>query len=117
MEDKLGIFLVKLSNCRLGEGDSRELTKYLHIVSDFERISDHAVNILFCAREKHEKNIRLSEAAWQELGMRTGAIREILSTSDRAFEENDCASPRVWSRLSGSSTGLRGASRTATSSA
>ena len=88
-EDKLGTFLVQLSNHRMNEDDHHELTKYLHILSDFERISDHAVNILFSAREKHEKNIRFSDAAWQELGVLNQAIREILDTTGKAFADND----------------------------
>lgn len=88
-EDKLGTFLVKLSSHRLNESDQHELSKYLHILSDYERISDHAVNILFSAREKHEKSIRFSDTAWQELGVMGSAIREILSITEKAFAEND----------------------------
>ncbi|MBR6220245.1 MAG: Na/Pi cotransporter family protein [Clostridia bacterium] len=90
-EDKLGTFLVQLSSHRMTEEDSRELTKYLRVLSDYERISDHSVNVLYSAREKHEKSIRFSESAWQELGVLRQAVRKILDLSESAFSDNDLA--------------------------
>ena len=91
-EDKLGTFLVQLSSHRMTEEDSRELTKYLRVLSDYERISDHSVNVLYSAREKHEKSIRFSESAWQELGVLREAVKKILDLSESAFSANDLAS-------------------------
>ena len=90
-EDKLGTYLVKLSGMSRSERDSHELTKYLHIISDYERISDHAVNIIESAQEKHEKGIRFSDEAWRELTTLTSAIREILNLSVSSLRDNDFA--------------------------
>ena len=57
-EDQLGTFLVQLSSKALSESDSRNISKQLHTIGDFERIGDHAVNLLSTAREIHEKDIR-----------------------------------------------------------
>ncbi len=88
-EDKLGSFLVKLSNKDLTEKDSHEISKLLHCISDFERIGDHAVNILKVAKEMNEKQISFSEDAKKELQMVTNALSEIMDITTEAFCEND----------------------------
>lgn len=88
-EDKLGSFLVKLSNKDLTEKDSHEISKLLHCISDFERIGDHAVNILKVAKEMNEKQICFSEDAKKELQMVTNALSEIMDITTEAFCEND----------------------------
>lgn len=62
-EDALGTYLVKISACPLTEQDSHEVTKLLHIIGDFERISDHAVNISESAQEMFDKKLEFSENA------------------------------------------------------
>ena len=88
-EDKLGSFLVKLSNKDLTEKDSHEISKLLHCISDFERIGDHAVNILKVAKEMNEKQISFSDDAKKELQMVTNALSEIMDITTEAFCEND----------------------------
>lgn len=88
-EDKLGTFLVKLSSRELSHEDSNEISELLHLIGDFERIGDHAVNILEVAQEIDGKAIRFSEEANQELAVMERALREILTQSTKAFAENN----------------------------
>lgn len=88
-EDKLGSFLVKLSNKSLAEEDSREVSKLLHAISDFERIGDHAVNILKVAREMNEKQLEFSPVAKEELQQVVNALSEIMDITTEAFSEDD----------------------------
>lgn len=88
-EDKLGSFLVKLSNKNLAEEDSREVSKLLHAISDFERIGDHAVNILKVAREMNEKHLEFSPIAKEELKRVVSALSEIMDITTEAFSEDD----------------------------
>ncbi len=88
-EDELGTYLVKLSSLRMSEADSAEASKLLHIIGDFERISDHAVNIVESAEEIKEKKLELSADAQKELGVMLDAIREILDLALQAFSGKD----------------------------
>ncbi len=88
-EDKLGSYLVKLSSHSLTIEDSMETSKLLHVISDFERISDHAASILKSSEEIKEKSIVFSGPAKQELETITAAITEILAVSQKVFREND----------------------------
>ena len=88
-EDKLGTFLVKLSNKDVTEKDSLEISKLLHAISDFERIGDHAVNILKVAKEMNEKQISFSEDAKFELNAVVNALSEIMDITMEAFCENN----------------------------
>ena len=88
-EDKLGSYLVKVSALELSDEDSAETTKLLHIISDFERISDHAVNILKSAEEISEKKLSFSEKAQGELATLSGAVKEIVNLAYKSFAEND----------------------------
>lgn len=67
----------------LSDADSRDVTKILHSITDFERISDHALNIAQSAREMAEKKLSFSPAAQAELKVMTGAIVEIVGHSNR----------------------------------
>ena len=89
LEDALGSYLVKISETSLDEADSREVTKLLHIIGDFERISDHAVNIVESAEEIKEKKIEFSKEAQRELTVMREAIREILELTGAAFVDED----------------------------
>ncbi|MBO5936200.1 MAG: Na/Pi cotransporter family protein [Clostridia bacterium] len=88
-EDKLGSYLVKVSALELSDADGAETTKLLHIISDFERISDHAVNILKSAEEIEEKKLVFSEKAQAELATLCGAVSEIVKLAYKSFAEND----------------------------
>ena len=88
-EDKLGSYLVKVSALELSDEDSKETTKLLHIISDFERISDHAVHVLKSAEEIDEKKLSFSPKARTEILTLAGAIREITALAYKAFSEND----------------------------
>ena len=95
-EDTLGTFLVKLSSKDLSHADSNEAAELLHAIGDFERIGDHAVNILRAAQEIHEKQLRFSEKAQTELRVITQAIVDILNLTVEAFEtENSALAERV----------------------
>ncbi len=91
-EDKLGSYLVKVSALELSEVDSAETTKLLHIISDFERISDHAVNVLSSAEEIQDKKLSFSDKAKDEIMVLAGAISEIVNLAYKSFAENDLES-------------------------
>ncbi len=88
-EDALGSFLVKLSQHQLEERESAEAAKLLRLIGDFERISDHSVNVLESAEEMREKNIVLTQAAQAELYVIIDATREVLKLTQEAFVKND----------------------------
>lgn len=88
-EDKLGTYLVKLTALELTVEQSERVSKYLHALSDFERISDHAVNISENAQEKNDKRVRFSADAEHELHVLNRAIEEILSMSIKSFIDDD----------------------------
>ncbi len=88
-EDRIGAFLVKLSGSDLSDADTRQVSRMLHTIGDFERISDHAVNIMEAAKELNDKDLELSESGRHELEVATAAIEEIISLAIEAFEKND----------------------------
>ncbi len=91
-EDILGTYLVNLSTHRISETDSREAAKLLKIIGDFERISDHAVNLVESAEELRDKGRTLTDAATRDLTTLSTAVSEILDLSLTAFLRNDLAS-------------------------
>ena len=88
-EDKLGTYLVRLNAHELNKEQNESVSKYLHTLSDFERISDHAMNIMEVAREIHEKKIAFSDDAGHELKVLTAALSEILKLSVDSFINED----------------------------
>ena len=88
-EDKLGTYLVRLNTHELNKEQNESVSKYLHTLSDFERISDHAMNIMEAAREIHEKKIAFSGDAERELQVLTAALTEILQLSVDSFVNED----------------------------
>ena len=88
-EDKIGTYLMKLNGSELSPEENERVTEYLHTLSDFERISDHAMNIRQVAQEKFEKKITFSESGDHEMAVLTGAVNEILDLSFAAFLEDD----------------------------
>ncbi len=88
-EDKIGVFLVKLSGCKLTAADSQNVTRMLHAINDLERISDHAKNISESGVELRDKDLAFSDSAKAELEVMLGAVREVMELAVKAFEEND----------------------------
>lgn len=88
-EDELGNYLMKLSSKNLTEKDSHTISMLLHCIGDFERISDHAVNICESAKEMHVKELKFSKKAEEEIAVFSGLIREIVDTSVKVFETED----------------------------
>ena len=95
-EDALGSYLMKLTGRDLTERQNKDVSVFLHTLSDFERISDHALNIAGSAKEVHEKKIVFSDEAKHELDVVTRAVAEIVRLTFSAFtEENTDAAARV----------------------
>jgi len=88
-EDQLGSYLVRLSSHAMSEQDSFEANRLLHMIGDFERISDHAVNILESAEEVTEKKLAFSAEARQELNTMFQAVAEITQLAVDAFREGN----------------------------
>jgi len=88
-EDKLGSFLVRLSSSALTDTDSRQVSKLLHTIGDFERLGDHAVELQKGAEEIRDKKITFSPEATIELQTLEAAITEILELTIDAFNTND----------------------------
>ena len=88
-EDKLGTYLVRLSGCDLSDNDSHAVGRLLHSIGDFERISDHAVNLVDAAEEIYNKKIEFSEKANAELAVIAAAVTEILDLTVDSFKSND----------------------------
>ena len=88
-EDILGTYLVKLSTRRISAADSNEAARLLKIIGDFERIADHAVNLVQSAEELRSKKMALSAKAMAELAVLTRAVDEILHLSLDAFLKDD----------------------------
>lgn len=88
-EDVLGTYLVKLSRIQLSDNDSAEVSKLLKAIGDFERISDHAVNVVESAEELKDKGIELTASAKEEMSVLCNAVSEIIDMVYIAFNEND----------------------------
>ncbi len=88
-EDALGTYLVKLSGRELNHTDSQSVNTLLHTISDFERISDHSVNLLESAEEMHQKEIHFSKDAQEELQVLEDAVQDTLSRTTDAFRKGD----------------------------
>ncbi len=88
-EDELGTYLVKLSHKDISEADSHSLSIMLHCIGDFERISDHAVNIMESAQELHQKGLKFSENAKKDLEVLGQAVEDIVNTAYEVFDRQD----------------------------
>ena len=91
-EDAIGEYLVKLSGHRISETDALESAKLLKMIGDFERLSDHSVNITESVQELKDKDIRFSEQAEKELDVLVAAVRDIMDVTTKAFENDDVES-------------------------
>lgn len=88
-EDELGTYLVQLSPEKLSDSDSLRVSKILHAIGDFERLGDHAVNLMKAAQEMHDKGISFSPAGQKELAILIDAISEILDITEEAYTKSD----------------------------
>lgn len=88
-EDILSAYLVKLSSSNISEHDSVESAKLLKMIGDFERISDHSVNLLESAEEMKEKGIEFTDNAKKEINTLCNAVTEILDLTYKAYIDND----------------------------
>ena len=88
-EDAVSTYLIRLSAEPLNQADSEETTAMLKYIGDFERIADHAVDILKSAEEMRDKEISFSPEAAREMDVLMRAVEEILTLTFRAFHEND----------------------------
>lgn len=90
-EDIVGTYLTKLGRSRVSGQDSAVVSMLLKAIGDFERISDHSVNVLESVEELCEKKISFSDAAQKELAVISAALTEVLELTLAAFEANDPA--------------------------
>ena len=88
-EDRIGSYLLKLNSRNLSETDSKCISELLHVIGDFERISDHAMNIIEISEELHSKKIEFSNDAYEEMMVLIHAITDILNMTAKSFENND----------------------------
>ena len=90
-EDKIGTYLVKLTSKNMTVKDSNEVTELLHMIGDFERLSDHSVNIVKSAKEMADKGLKFSDDANDEVRTMVNAVSEILDKALECFKKNDIA--------------------------
>ena len=94
LEDILGTYLVKLTSTQLGENESAKATEYMKLIGDYERIADHAVNILQSSEELVQKDIVFSAEAQEEFNKISGAVEDILDLTYLAFKDTDLNAAR-----------------------
>ena len=88
-EDRLGGYLVQISQHGTSADDNHTISRLLHAIGDFERIGDHVLNLQESAKELHDKQLRFSDAAQDELGVLTHLMQDILDASLSCFREDD----------------------------
>ncbi len=89
LEDTISTYLLKLTSKQLGVEESVKATEFMKIVGDYERIADHAVNILESAEEMQDKDIRFTDEAIDEFNNISSAVNEVLDLSYKAFSDED----------------------------
>ena len=94
-EDMLGTYLLKLGAEPLSDENSEEVTELLKLIGDFERIGDHAVNVIESAEEMHEKQLEFSRSAKYELSVMSSAVCEVLDLAVKAFADNDAQAAKA----------------------
>ena len=94
-EDRLGSYLVDVSQHGVSMVDIRTVSRLLHAIGDFERIGDHAINIQDSARELHEKELRFSPTAEKELQVLGTALEDILFQAVSSFNQDDPAAAKA----------------------
>ena len=94
-EDMIGSYLVKLTGCELTGSQNEEVSKFLHTISDFERISDHSINVVENAQQMYKEGAVFSKKAKEEMKVYSTALRDILERTTNAFVEGDEALART----------------------
>ncbi len=94
-EDRLGSYLVQVSQHGVSMDDIRTVSRLLHGIGDFERIGDHALNLQQSAQELHDKGLRFSDQAQAELSVLVSALEETVDKSLHSFLEMDLAAARA----------------------
>ena len=94
-EDMLGTYLLKLGAEPLSDENSEEVTELLKLIGDFERIGDHAVNVVESAEEMHEKSLEFSHSAKYELSVMAAAVGEVLDLAVKAFADDDAQAAKA----------------------
>ena len=89
MEDKLGQYLLKLTQRELNESENKTVTELLHLINEFERIGDYAINVLESAEQMYNHNVSFSEDAQKELAVINEAVCEIIEKACTCFENRD----------------------------
>lgn len=88
-EDQLGTYMMKITKLGISDTDSKHVTRILHTINDFERIGDHATNVMYVAKELHDKKQMFSEDAMKEIKILNEATSELLNMTAEAFETNN----------------------------
>ena len=88
-EDQLGTYMMKITKLGISDADSKPVTRILHTINDFERIGDHAINVMSVAKELHDKKQIFSGVALEEIKVLNAATFELLDMTAEAFEKND----------------------------
>lgn len=90
-DDKITAYLTKLSSENLSYKDSLQVTSLLHCITDFERISDHSINVVENVQQMRKENLTFSRKGEEEMNLYGAAIRDILTRTTDAFVNNDQA--------------------------
>ncbi len=90
-EDKMGSFLIKIAAKEISDEDSRHVSRMLHTIGNFERLGDHAVNLMKVSEEMHEKKISFSDEANREIAVLRSALDDILARTEEAYNQNSPA--------------------------
>ncbi len=93
-QDKLGGYLLKISNTHMNDRDNLRLSVIMNSISDIERISDHALGIAMEAKELHESPASFSDLAMEELAVYTRALKDIIGLSYEAYKEENVSLAR-----------------------
>lgn len=88
-EDQLGTYMMKITKLGISDTDSKHVTRILHTINDFERIGDHAINVMAVAKELHDKKQMFSDEAMKEITVLNEAVFELLDMTAEAFETNN----------------------------
>lgn len=88
-EDKLGTYLMQITGKDMSVAQTKETSKLLHTISDFERMGDHASALSKVARELSEKKLEFSDGAKREMKVLEDAVKEIVDITVKSFIEDD----------------------------
>lgn len=88
-EDQLGTYMMKITKLGISDEDSKHTTRILHTIDDFERIGDHAINVMEVSKELYEKKQTFSKEALKEIEVLNRATSELLDMTSKAFETNN----------------------------